>query len=243
MGAQFPLRLARAVLRRCSIVPAATLGTAVSPSTSYAHVRTNMCYARSQRMPRGAASPHLRARSGQTSSTWRPWVTPETRLCSTERCRSPPLRTRPFGELLAGTGERHISGRGISLGEVGRVDFTALCAPVGEYELLRPPEPELATGRRSFEGKGAARDDSESGSTADVAADARRAMLLGYVGGGVSCFLWHLGGAGNERCVLCVSFVSVWVQCLVRRCLGPSCFALLACPINSQSLSPKIFPG
>ena len=168
---------------------------------------------------------------------------PETRLCSTERCRSPPVRTRPFGELLAGTGESHISGRGISLGEVGRVDFTALCASVGEYELLRPPEPELATGRRSFEGKGAARDDSESGSTADVAADARRAMLLGYVGGGVSCFLWHLGGAGNERCVLCVSFVSVWVQCLVRRCLGPSCFALLACPINSQSLSPKIFPG
>ena len=127
-------------------------------------------------------------------------MTPETRLCSTERCRSPPVRTRPFGELLAGTGESHISGRGISLGEVGRVDFTALCASVGEYELLRPPAPELATGRRSFEGKGAARDDSESGSTADVAADARRAMLF-------TCCLGMSGegSAALPTCTVCMT--------------------------------------
>ena len=113
---------------------------------------------------------------------------PETRLCSTERCRSPPVRTRPFGELLAGTGESHISGRGISLGEVGRVDY----ASVGEYELLRPPAPELATGRRSFEGKGAARDDSESGS-------ARLQWQL--MRGGPCCLhaVWVCRGRGQLR--------------------------------------------
>ena len=40
-----------------------------------------------------------------------------------------------------------------------RVEHTS----VSEYERLRPPTPELATGRRSCEGKGAATDDSESG--------------------------------------------------------------------------------
>lgn len=104
-------------------------------------------------------------------------MTPATPSSSTERCRRSPLVcTRPFGELLTGTGERHASGK-VCRDPTGDVVLAAmcrslskgvLCTPlvrpsVGEYEHFRPPALELATRRRSFEGEGAARDASESG--------------------------------------------------------------------------------
>ena len=42
--------------------------------------------------------------------------------------RSPSVCTRPFGELLTGTGERHASGKSISWEEDAQVDSAALCA-------------------------------------------------------------------------------------------------------------------
>ena len=56
-------------------------------------------------------------------------------------CPHPPLTLAANHDYtITRVRDSHISGtRGISLGEVGRVDFTALCTSVGEYELLRPP--------------------------------------------------------------------------------------------------------
>ena len=139
-------------------------------------------------MQSGAVWLRCPARSGRTTSISRTIVTPATPSSSTERCSLPLVCTRPFGELLTGTGERHASGK-VCRDLTGDVVLAAMCRSLSKgvlcTPLVRPSMSTLGLLRLSSRPEGGALRAREPPETplkaAAVTADVQLAILRGFI--------------------------------------------------------------